>query len=122
MFDLPTSLPKLPRAIVSIRGDAPPLLTDAGLRDLAAGLAKQNPALFLDFNGTAPVSAARATRVCVDAAMRKRLHRLSRLCPIAILGSHDLSALRAVIGMQEAFGADRSAPAIGPQAREFGGA
>lgn len=66
---------------------------------LADRIAASRPAFFLDYDGTLTPIMARPELAVLDPAMRDRLDRLRRACPVALVSGRDLEDVRALVGL-----------------------
>ena len=69
--------------------------------DFAARLADRRPAVFLDYDGTLTPIVARPDLATLTPAMRTRLARLARLCPVAIISGRDRADVARIVGLDQ---------------------
>ncbi|NBC33048.1 MAG: trehalose-phosphatase [Alphaproteobacteria bacterium] len=62
-------------------------------------LAERRPAVFLDYDGTLTPIVSDPKDAVLSPAMRETLHRLARVCPVAIVSGRDLAQLRELVGI-----------------------
>lgn len=78
---------------------SPSPLDEAGLAELADKIAQSRPALFLDYDGTLSAIAPRPDLAVLDDAMRSRIRRVAKGCPLGIISGRDLEDVRSLVGV-----------------------
>ena len=81
-------------------GSAPLPSALSAFADIAACFRGLRPAVFLDYDGTLTPIVDRPDLAILDDAMRRRVERLSKLCPVAVISGRGLDNIRTMVGLE----------------------
>lgn len=83
----------------SVVEGAATMLDKVAADSLADQIAGARPALFLDYDGTLAELAPRPEQAVLSKNMRCLVHRIGRVCPVAIVSGRDLADVMALVGV-----------------------